>query len=31
MGGTSQQLTDYMKSEIVKWGEVVEFSGAKID
>lgn len=31
MGGTPQQLTDYMKSEIVKWGEVVEFSGAKID
>jgi len=31
LGGTPQQLTDYMKSEIVKWGEVVEFSGAKID
>jgi tripartite-type tricarboxylate transporter receptor subunit TctC len=31
MGGTPQQLTDYMKTEIVKWGEVVEFSGAKID
>jgi tripartite-type tricarboxylate transporter receptor subunit TctC len=31
MGGTSQQLAAYMKSEIVKWGEVVEFSGAKID
>ena len=31
MGGTPQQSIDYIKSEIVKWGEVVEFSGAKID
>ena len=31
MGGTPKQLTDYMGTEIIKWGEVVQFSGAKID
>ncbi len=31
MGGTPQQLKDYMGTEIKKWGEVVEFSGAKVD
>ena len=31
LGGPPQQLTALMKSEIVKWGEVVQFSGAKID
>jgi tripartite-type tricarboxylate transporter receptor subunit TctC len=31
MGGTPQQLKDYMGTEITKWGEVVAFSGAKVD
>lgn len=31
MGGTPQQLKDYMGTEIKKWGEIVEFSGAKVD
>lgn len=31
LGGTSQEFADYLQSEIGKWGEVVKFSGAKID
>ncbi|MEY3672287.1 MAG: hypothetical protein RI904_1944, partial [Pseudomonadota bacterium] len=31
MGGTPRQMKDYMGTEIKKWGEVVEFSGAKVD
>lgn len=31
MGGTSVQLANTMREDIVKWGEVVKFSGAKVD
>ena len=31
LGGTSAQFARYMDDEIRKWGEVVKFSGAKID
>jgi tripartite-type tricarboxylate transporter receptor subunit TctC len=31
MGGTPEDFTRYMRAEIVKWGEVVKFSGAKVD
>ncbi len=31
IGGSSQQFTDYVKGEIVKWGKVVRDTGAKVD
>ncbi|MDB5828968.1 MAG: hypothetical protein JWQ73_3188 [Variovorax sp.] len=31
LGGTGAQFASYMDSEIVKWSEIVKFSGAKID
>ncbi|RYZ03105.1 MAG: tripartite tricarboxylate transporter substrate binding protein, partial [Comamonadaceae bacterium] len=31
MGGTSEAFTGMIKDDIVKWGEVVKFSGAKVD
>jgi tripartite-type tricarboxylate transporter receptor subunit TctC len=31
LGGTSQEFASYMDSEIVKWSEIVKFSGAKLD
>ena len=31
MGGTPAQLAALMRDDIVKWGEVVKFSGAKVD
>ena len=29
--GTLERFTTTMKDEIVRWGEVVKFSGAKVD
>jgi tripartite-type tricarboxylate transporter receptor subunit TctC len=31
VGDTSEQFTAYVKTEVVKWSEVVEKSGAKVD
>ncbi|MFM1988131.1 MAG: hypothetical protein RJA99_1088 [Pseudomonadota bacterium] len=31
LGGSGADFTRYMREEIVKWGEVVKFSGAKVD
>lgn len=31
LGGSSERFTTAMKDDIVKWGEVVKFSGAKVD
>jgi tripartite-type tricarboxylate transporter receptor subunit TctC len=31
IGGTPQQFADYLAGEIVKWGEVVKQTGAKVD
>ncbi|CAN5435903.1 tripartite tricarboxylate transporter substrate binding protein [soil metagenome] len=31
LGGTGAQFTSFMNEEIVKWDEIVKFSGAKID
>lgn len=31
MGGTEQEFAQLLDSDITKWGEVVKFSGAKID
>jgi tripartite-type tricarboxylate transporter receptor subunit TctC len=31
LGGTSEQFTKFMDQEIVKWDEIVKFSGAKVD
>lgn len=31
LGGTSNEFANYMAAEIVKWNDVVKFSGAKID
>ena len=31
MGGTSPQFAGLIGSEITKWTEVVQFSGAKVD
>jgi tripartite-type tricarboxylate transporter receptor subunit TctC len=31
IGGTPQQFADYLASEIVKWGDVVKQTGAKVD
>lgn len=31
LGGTQAEFASYMDSEIKKWGEIVKFSGAKID
>jgi tripartite-type tricarboxylate transporter receptor subunit TctC len=31
IGGTPEQLGDYIRSEIAKWAKVVKDSGAKLD
>jgi len=31
MGGTPQDVTDYIASESRKWGEVVRVAGVKVD
>ena len=31
VGGTPQQFSDYVRSEVVKWGVVVKQTGAKVD
>lgn len=31
IGGTSQQFTEYVRAEVVKWGNVVRQTGAKVD
>ncbi|MGZ5072327.1 MAG: tripartite tricarboxylate transporter substrate binding protein [Usitatibacter sp.] len=31
VGGSSQQFTDYVRAEVVKWGAVVKEIGAKVD
>ena len=31
LGGSGDDFARYMRQEIVKWGEVVKFSGAKVD
>jgi tripartite-type tricarboxylate transporter receptor subunit TctC len=31
LGGTTERFTTTMKDDIVRWGEVVKFSGAKVD
>lgn len=31
MGNTPEQFAEYIKAEIVKWGEVVKYCGAQID
>jgi len=31
IGGSSQQFTDYVRAEVVKWAEVVKVTGAKVD
>jgi tripartite-type tricarboxylate transporter receptor subunit TctC len=31
VGGTPQQFSDYVRSEVVKWGAVVKETGAKVD
>ena len=31
IGGTPEQLGDFIRSEIVKWAKVVKDSGAKLD
>ena len=31
MGGTRKEFTDYMKTEIAKWGKAVKDSGARVD
>jgi tripartite-type tricarboxylate transporter receptor subunit TctC len=31
LGGSPEDFSRYMREEIVKWGEVVKFSGAKVD
>ncbi len=31
IGGTPQQFTEYVRTEVVKWGNVVRLTGAKVD
>jgi len=31
IGGSSQQFSDYVRAEVVKWAEVVKVTGAKVD
>jgi tripartite-type tricarboxylate transporter receptor subunit TctC len=31
IGGTPQQFSDYVRAEVVKWGNVVKQTGAKVD